>query len=252
MNAKGGDVAIELPNHSVGPVSITNCRNAVLIGGSITVLPSAKAGGADQRAIYVKDCTGTVHIEGVHIRGDVAGSQSDGIAVSAPEAVVQIQNVRIDGLRGGQGGNHADVFQPWGGVREFRIDRLTGSTNYQGLHIFETRGAIGRGTIRNTNIAGTDVGGTDGGGYYIWMDCEDKYPLTLDGVYVKPRPGRPFTQSVWPSATHKECPGVFKSGTVTWPQHPSVTGGVREGAPAAGDFVPVGAVGPAYVSPGYR
>lgn len=252
VNAKGGDVVVKLPSsHSVGPIAITNCRNAVLIGGSITVLPSAEVSGADQRAIYVKDCTGTVHIEGVHIRGDVSGSESDGIAVNAPEAVLQIQNVRVDGMRGGQGGNHADVFQPWGGVREFRIDRLTGSSNYQGLHIFETLGPIGRGVIRNTNIAGSDLN-TDGGGYFIWMDCEDKYPLALEDVYVKPRPGRPFNQSVWPSATHDECPGVFKSGMATWPQHPSVSGGVREGTPAGGDFVPAARVGLDYASPGYR
>ncbi|TFV64669.1 hypothetical protein E4P41_00010 [Geodermatophilus sp. DF01-2] len=252
VNGRGGDVYVQLsPDHPVGPIAITDCRNAVVIGGHITVLPSATVNGADQRAIYVRNCTGTVHIEGVHIDGAVSGAQSDGIAVNAPKAVLQIQNVRVDGLRGGASGNHADVFQPWGGVREFRIDRLSGSSNFQGLHIFENRGEIGRGIIRNTDIAGTDVKPIDKGGYYIWTDCDDDYPLLLDNVYVTPRPGRPFSQSVWPSVTHKECPAKVSEGMATWPADDSITGGVHEGRPSSGAFVPAGTVGLGYTSPGY-
>ncbi|OMQ16693.1 hypothetical protein A7K94_0200730 [Modestobacter sp. VKM Ac-2676] len=178
------------PDHPVGPIMIADCRNAVIIGGSIRALPSAKVNGADQRAIYVRNCTGTVHIEGVHIDGAVSGAQTDGIAANSPKAVLQIQNVRVDGLRGGSTGNHSDVFQPWGGLLEYRIDRLTGSSNFQGLHVFENTGPIGRGTIRNTNIVGTNDGTVDKGGYYLWTDCDDNYPLQLDGVYVAP-PARP-------------------------------------------------------------
>ncbi|TFV63935.1 hypothetical protein E4P41_02905 [Geodermatophilus sp. DF01-2] len=253
VSGRGGDVYIKLsPDHPVGPIAITDCRNAVVIGGEIKVLPSATVNGYDQRAIYVRNCTGTVHIEGVRIDGAVAGAQSDGIAVNAPKAVLQIQNVRVDGLRGGASGNHADVFQPWGGVREFRIDRLSGSSNFQGLHIFENRGEIGRGIIQNTNIVGTNDAPIDKGGYYIWTDCDDDYPLLLDNVYVTPRPGRPFSQSVWPSVTHKECPATVANGVATWPRDPSITGEVREGRPATGDFVPAGSVGLNYTSPGYR
>jgi hypothetical protein len=253
ISARGGDVLVQLaPDHSVGPIAITNCRNAVVIGGDITVLPSATAGGADQRAIYVKNCTGTVHIEGVHIDGAVSGSQSDGIAVNAPQAVVQIQNVRMDGLKGGHSGNHADVFQPWGGVKEFRIDRLSGSTNYQGLHIFEVLGQIGGGTIRNADISSSEAGPVDKGGYYIWMDCKDGYPLQLQDVYVQGRSGRSFGQSIWPSVSHPTCPSVIKDGVATWPSNPSLTGGVHEGSPVGGDFVPAGSVGLGYASPGYR
>jgi hypothetical protein len=252
IDGRGGDVLVKLPAHSVGPVTITNCRNAVLIGGRITVLPSATVGGADQRGIYVRNCTGTVHIEGVHIEGNVAGSQADGIAVNAPRALVQIQNVRVDGMRGGMSGNHADVFQPWGGVREFRIDRLTGSTNYQGLHIFENLGAIGAGTIRNTNIASSEVGPVDKGGYFLWMDCSDGFPLAMDNVYVAGREGRSLGQSVWPPTSHSGCPAQIAGGLATWPGNRGLSGGVREGRPASGDFVPLGSVGLSYVSPGYR
>lgn len=253
VDGRGGDVRIVLsPTRPVGPVAITNCRNAVLIGGQITVLPTSQVAGADQRAIYVRNCTGTVHIEGVYIDGNVAGSEADGIAVNAPEAVVQIQNVRIEGLRGGYSSNHADVFQPWGGVREFRIDRLSGSSNYQGLQIFQTLGAIGGGTVRNTDITGSDVGPVDKGGYYLWMDCSDRYPLVLDNVYVAGRKGRPFGQSIWPPVSDPECPATITGGMATWPGNRALSGGVREGQPAAGDFVAPGSVGVGYRSPGYR
>ncbi|MCZ2836034.1 hypothetical protein [Modestobacter sp. VKM Ac-2985] len=253
VSGRGGDVLIQLPtDRAVGPITIADCRNAVIIGGSIRALPSAKVGGYDQRAIYVRNCTGTVHIEGVHIDGAVSGAQTDGIAANSPKAVLQIQNVRVDGLRGGSTGNHADVFQPWGGLLEYRIDRLTGSSNFQGLHVFENKGAIGRGTIRNTNIVGTNDAPVDKGGYYLWTDCDDNYPLVLDSVYVAPRPGRPFTQSVWPSVTHKECPAKVANGVATWPMDSSITGGVNEGRPSSGDFVPAGSVGQSYTSPGYR
>ncbi|MCZ2813413.1 MULTISPECIES: hypothetical protein [unclassified Modestobacter] len=253
VSGRGGDVLIKLPtDRAVGPITIADCRNAVIIGGSIRALPSAKVAGHDQRAIYVRNCTGTVHIEGVHIDGAVSGAQTDGIAANAPKAILQIQNVRVDGLRGMSTGNHADVFQPWGGLREYRIDRLTGSSNFQGLHIFENTGPIGSGVIRNTNISGHNDAPVDKGGYYIWTDCNDDYPIMLDGVYVAPRPGRPFGQSVWPSVTHKTCAANVANGVATWPKDSMITGSVREGRPSSGDFVPAGSVGRSYTSPGYR
>ncbi|WP_036335377.1 hypothetical protein, partial [Modestobacter caceresii] len=106
VSGRGGDVLIKLPtDRAVGPITIADCRNAVIIGGSIKALPSAKVAGHDQRAIYVRNCTGTVHIEGVHINGAVTGAQTDGIAANAPRAILQIQNVRVDGLRGMSTGN---------------------------------------------------------------------------------------------------------------------------------------------------
>jgi hypothetical protein len=250
VDGGGSDVRIKLPAKPVGPITIRNCRNAVLIGGSIKVLPSSRVGGADQRAIYVKNCTGTVHIEGVLINGNVAGSEADGIAVNAPKAVVQMQNLRVVGLRGSHSGNHADVFQPWGGVREYRIDRLTGSTNYQGLTVKPASNSIGKGTIRNANVFSSGVTPVDKGGYFFWMDCNG-HPLTLDKVYVSPREGRSFGQSVWPNATHPSCPNSVSDGVASWSESPKTAGTIRQGTPSGGDHVPASAVGIGYVSPGY-
>ena len=108
-------------------------RNVVLIGGHITVPPGATS-QAQQRAIYIKDPTGTVHIEGVKIDNS-GGSQFDGIAVAAPLATLQLENLRITGISGSLKTLHADIFQPWGGAKEIRIDHLTGTSDYQGLQI---------------------------------------------------------------------------------------------------------------------
>ncbi|RZU34110.1 hypothetical protein [Blastococcus saxobsidens] len=252
VSGKGGDVLVQLPpDRAVAPIIIANCRNAVVMGGRIDVLPTARPDGNDQRAIYVHKCTGTVHIEGVLINGNVSGSQADGIAVNAPDALVQIQNVRMEGLRGTYSVNHADVFQPWGGVREFRIDRLTGSTNYQGIQVRRDLGAIGRGTIRNANVSSSGVTPTDRGGQFIRVECNG-YPLALDNVYVAGREGRSFGTSVWPQSDDRSCPAVIQGGVASWPSASNIAGGVRQGSPAAGDFVPAGTVGLGYVSPGYR
>ena len=252
VGAKGADVRIELdPSRPVGPITIANCRNAVIMGGQINVLPTARIGPDDQRAIYVHKCTGTVHIEGVLINGDVAGSQADGIAVNAPEATVQIQNVRMNALRGTYTVNHADVFQPWGGVKEYRIDRLTGSTNYQGIQVRQDLGAIGKGTIRNANVGSSEVNPIERGGQFIRIDC-NTYPLSLEGVYINPRSGRPMDYSVWPQTDDKSCPASISNGVVSWPKIGNLSGTVTQGRPSAGDFVPAGTVGIGYTSPGYR
>ncbi|MCZ2858453.1 hypothetical protein [Blastococcus sp. VKM Ac-2987] len=252
VGARGGDVRIELdPSRPVAPITIANCRNAVIMGGQINVLPTARIGTDDQRAIYVHKCTGTVHIEGVLINGNVNGSQADGIAVNAPEATVQIQNVRMEALRGTYSVNHADVFQPWGGVKEYRIDRLSGTTNYQGIQVRQDLGAIGKGTIRNANVGSSGVTPIERGGQFIRIDC-NTYPLALENVYIDPRSGRDMGYSVWPQTDDRGCPAKISNGVVSWPSIGNLSGTLRQGKPASGDFVPAGTVGRGYVSPGYR
>ncbi|MGY1827521.1 MULTISPECIES: hypothetical protein [unclassified Blastococcus] len=252
IGARNGDVLIKLPaDRPAGPITIANCRNAVIMGGQITVAPTARFGNDDQRAIYVHKCTGTVHIEGVLINGNVPGSQADGIAVNAPEATVQIQNVRMEALRGTYSVNHADVFQPWGGVREYRIDRLSGTTNYQGIQVRQDLGAIGKGTIRNTNVGSSGVTPVERGGQFIRIDC-NTYPLALENVFIDPRVGRDMGYSVWPQTDDRSCPAKISNGVVSWPSIGNLSGTLTQGKPASGDFVPAGSVGIGYVSPGYR
>jgi hypothetical protein len=111
-------------------------------------------------------------------------------------------------------------------------------------------GPIGRGTITNANIASSEIGPVDKGGNFIWLDC-NAYPLTLDNVYIAGRSGRSFGTSVWPTPDTSGCGAVVSGGVASWPGYTSLSGGVRDGRPPAGDFVPAGSVGLGYASPGY-
>ena len=165
------DYIVVMPSSTkLGGTSIDGGRNVVIVGGHLTVppqlLPTADA-DRQRRALYVKDTAGTVHIEGLLIDGS-GGGQSDGIAISAPDAIVQVQNTRIVGLRGGESTWHADLIQPWGGVKELRVDRLTGSSTYQGLHIAPDLKPIGGSTLSRVNLSSAE-GPLDRGGYMLWM-----------------------------------------------------------------------------------
>jgi hypothetical protein len=253
VDCGGGDARIQLPATPVSPVKITGCRNVVMLGGTIRVLPVSRLGGEDQRAIYVEGCTGTVHIEGVLIDGDVNGSEADGITASAPSAVLQVENVRVQGLRGSVDGNHADVIQAWGGVAALRVDRLTGESNYQGIQTKADTATSGPMIFRNVNVRGHTKATTAKGGWLFWAgegNAKDAQPVTLDRFYIEPRAGRTLSASVWDSAPAVTAAGG-KGAAVELKPTENVKGVIVGGPPPGGDFVPAGVAGPGYRSPGY-
>lgn len=243
INAGGNDVLVKLPKTPTGPINLTNCHNVVIMGGQIN-LPPNSGPGADMRGIYVNGCTGTVHIEGVLINGDIATAEGDGIAIKAPQAIVQIENVRINKLYGGYNTathNHSDIIQPWGGVKELRVENLTGSSNYQGFQINDDQGHIGKVTIKNTNIGDSGVPSADGkGGYYLWLKCGTGTSYNFENFYLNPRSGRSLSSSIWDGG----C-GLNVSNTVA--TFSNATGSVIGGKPTV-DFAPAN-VGVSYVSP---
>lgn len=249
INGGGGDMLIKLPSSPTGPINITNCRNAVLIGGQINIPPNSGP-GTDQRGIYITGCTGTVHIEGVYINGDIATAEGDGVAINAPNAIVQLQNMRIYKLYGGfntASHNHSDIVQPWGGVKELRIDYMTGSSNYQGFQINDDINHIGKVTIKNTNIGDSGVAPPDGkGGYYLWVKCGTGTTYSFSNFYVQPRSGKSLGSSLWDGG----CGLSASSSSATY-TNGAVSGSITGGKPAAGDFVPAGSAGIGYSSPGY-
>jgi hypothetical protein len=251
-------VIVMPPFVKVGGTSIDGGHNIVLIGGQTTVppalLPTADA-ERQRRGLYFTGATGTVHVEGVQIDGS-GGGEADGIALNTPDAIVQLQNVRIVNLHGTEQSVHSDIVQPCGGVKELRIDRMTGSSAYQGLQIGRDLGPIGKVTISRTNLAQTEEGRLDSGnGYVLWLTsgatgCEAT-PTTLSDVYVQPRSGNQFERTIWPSPINNHpCAARIQSGFADWPSLPAITGGVHAGTPPGGDFVPAGAAGIGYVSPG--
>jgi hypothetical protein len=252
--AAGRDYVLRLPpGRKVGGTFVEGGRNVVVIGGHVTV-PQGTPSDRERRGLYFKGQTGIVHVEGVLIDGSARG-EGDGIAINAPQAIVQIENVRIVDLHGSEPGTHADVVQPWGGVKVLRIDRLTGSSRFQGLQLPIDQGPIGAAFVRFADLhALAPEASGQGGGDMLWLTREgtcNGYAVALDHVYVTPRPGRSLGNSVWPSlADGSPCAGFEHDGVVSWPGLP-VRGEVVAGAPPGGDYVTSASVGERYRSPGY-
>ncbi len=256
------DYIVKLPRtKKVGSTILVGGRNIVIIGGYITLPVTAdKSNGAMSRGIYIKNNTGVVHIEGVLIDGS-GGGMSDGVDIDAPLSTVQIENVRVEGIYGYFDQFHADVVQPFGGVKDLRIDKLTGYTAYQGLTLDVDLGPIGSAEISRVNLValGDQIWGRhNNSGYLLWLnrapDCKVAYPIQLHQVYVQPRRGTALASAVWPPMTSQTaCPAAVSDddAEARFPGLP-VKGRVHKGLPPQGDFVPPGVAGLNYVSPGYR
>lgn len=258
-----------------GGIMIEGGRNVVIIGGHIKMPRSVNTASADQyrRAIYIKNNQGTVHLEGLTIEGD-GYTNFDGIAISSPQSIVQVQNMRIVDLFGTNKksttlahdtGFHADIIQPFGGVKALRVDKLTGSSHYQGLQLATSYDPIGRVDLSRVNISSLGEQTKMSGGQLLWLissnsgfDCRDQFPMTLDQVYLQGRnPGYGFGHTVYPIRNQVDQNGVNCAAVenaakteITFPNLP-VTGKVLAGPPAAGDFVPANVSGLNYLSPGY-
>jgi hypothetical protein len=150
------DYIVKLPQGGLdGTLEIDGGHNVILIGGAITVPATADQtdNGADDTdtALYVRGSTGTVHIEGVLI--DAASDvMFDGIDVDAPQATVDVENVRVRGVYGSYPAEHADVIQTWGGAKALRVDHLTADGDYQGLQIAPDLGSVGFADLRNVDL----------------------------------------------------------------------------------------------------
>jgi hypothetical protein len=219
---------------SSGNLSITGGRNVVLIGGHITV-PWRGAWPVDgnlRRGLYLKHWTGTMHVEGLLIDGEDLAEAID-VDTRTLGATLQIQNVRVGYVHGRpeesacytcSGVHHPDIIQNWGGPTYYRIDRLTGSTNYQGLMMQPTQ--YGYPTVladfRNMNLVGD-------GGYLIFRTSSG----TDDYVF----------RNAW---FHKTTGSKY-----AYPESDPEWSGFSKGVPPGGDFVPAGVAGMNYVSPGY-
>ena len=256
------DYVIQLPKtRKLGATVIEGGRNVVIMGGYITVPPTSdNADAAQASAIYIKDNVGVVHIEGVLIDASGRG-MSDGIDIASPRAVVQIENVRVDGVFGFHNQFHAHVIKPFGGVAALRVDKLTGYSGYQGLTLDTELGPIGSADISRVNLVAIRKqvwGPNNNGGQMIWMtrepQCQTTYPVRFGEVYLAPRAGTPLAKAVWPMAAGgSACPATTTGddAEVAFPALP-VAGTVERGLPPKGDFVPEGVAGVGYASPGYQ
>ncbi len=252
-----------------GVLEIKGGRNIRIFGGYISV---AKPGpniiiwdGDNARKGRV------VHLEGLLIDGS-SGAQSDGIKIKAPRAIVQIVNSRIVGLKGSRSGLHADVIQPFGGVKVLRIDGLTASSRYNGLYLRRENNPlgpkIGRIRIHHTNVFGYWNGSSrnpsetirgisigtqpnDPSNDGASINCRLTAKVILRGLFVKPA-RKSAGQFVYPHDGMRSagCPAKRSADgrTLRWPAlREYVDGVVRIGAPRGGDFVPRSTVGLNYL-----
>ena len=254
----------------VGRVQIFNCHNVVSIGGWNTVPPAYLANGqvdtsngANSRILEVSAATGTVHIEG--LLGDASGgAMSDGLVFNSPQATVQIENVRIDGIYGYADMFHADCIQPFGGVKAIRVYNFTCNTGYQGLSIWPVASSPAgwSADIERANIKsiGPVMWGThNDGGFLYWpcasTSCTNIAITALTDVYLQPRAGASFSTTVYSTAAGAlaHTPSVNLTANPNIITFPGLTivGHVSLGPPPGGDFVPAGVAGVSYVSPGY-
>ena len=99
-------------------LSIDGGRNVVVIGGTVDVGYGYKSysGERVKRAAYLRNSTGTVHIEGVRFMSASTQKLTEGFNVSLPGSSLRLFNIRITSpLIGSQSGNHADALQTWAG-----------------------------------------------------------------------------------------------------------------------------------------
>jgi hypothetical protein len=238
---------------AVGGVVLEGGHNVVAIGGHITVpWAGASPGPYARRALYLKNQTGTVHVEGLLIDNQ-GGDLGEGIQIAAQNAVVQIENVRITDIHArdevGFTDGHPDIIQPMGGYRELRVDHLTGRSDYQGFFLKAESGwSLGKTDLRSINLIALATAH-----YLFWQELATT-PVTLTGFWMDvSRSKYPLGWSVYPDLGKPlgRQATLSSDGSYVYWKTSSITGVIRKGAPSGGDFVPIGVAGTSYVSPGY-
>jgi hypothetical protein len=222
-----------------------------MIGGSIRIPRLSSPSASELRGLMVSGSTGTVHIEGVRIAPLAGAICNEGIDIAAPHAVVQIQNCRIGPITRPDI-QHNDIVQTWGGVRELRIDHLTGLSNYQGLTLKGDNGTTMRNAIiRNVNIDATNI--PPNYQQYLWFEPGTGTGAALtDEVYLNLPSFQALRSAVWPQWNSTSAPcTVLSNGWLQRPAKAKLVGIVKPGKPVGGDFVPGGRAGVGYISPGY-
>ena len=279
------DYVLKLGHRKTG-LGVTGGRNVVIMGGRITCQDIVDSNLSRGRGIEVWDNKGTVHIEGVLFE-----NCGTGIAVSAPEAVLQVQNCRFE-----------DIDSPWqldASGRDPDLARPQGDP-----HRPADRGLLVEGTSldeRQRDAATEDrpaehqlppvhPGRIDSGrASYLHLAHELRHPLHLqqllerDGLVAELLPpeaaGRmghvrqSRRDEPVPPLPHHRLRRSDASTSRRRAEHEALTDdnrGRRQGdaierlntpslagerwhwgRPGAGDFVPAGVAGSAYLSPGY-
>lgn len=207
----------------------------------------------EQAGLQFQNVTGTAFVEGMLIHGRYG---RDGIRVAAggSDTTLIVQNSRIVDRMAGPTGYHADVIQPFGGIKALKVDRLTGGGDYQGQMWKQEPGTtFGPTDFRRVNFRAVAPQRQ----YMInFVMSSPTQPVALSEVYNESAPtfvGGDFCRAQVPARAATCRTDDSGRAYVTWSDTPiDVDGRVTEGPPPGGDFVPEGSTGLGYVSPGYR
>lgn len=243
-------------------LTLSGGRNIVLIGGEINIPNQGDNPSiASRTGLKIKNSTGTVHIEGLLIRGD---DLSEGIQLECKQAHVRLQNIRVENMHArdqvGFSDNHPDLVQPYGGYASLKVDGFTASTPYQGVFLKpdNNTGPLGPTVLKRVNIKGDPTANYGA----LWLENRAGWgSLTLDQFFYKVPSAKTLGKSVWPDVDNP-ANAVSDRAVITtvggvqrasWPQmtEPVVTGYVSAGDPPGGDFVKQNTAGVNYTSPGY-
>ncbi len=231
-------------------------RNVVVVGGHVRIDEVGNLSSyQDNTAIKVRfgDPAGTVHLEGLLVDGRYV---ADGIAIATGRSV-QIENVRIERAYDDIKGAHADCVQVQRGAGNLRIDRLTCSTERQGVFLGDHGGPIASVDLRRVDLYGAP------GKHLLWQTTPSYSVAMSDvrlGIAADFKAWAPFGYWVYPQRDGRTYAGhidkrrravVSRDGTRLWFVGSRISGVVRKGRAVVGEFVPAGVAGTGYASPGY-
>ncbi|WP_027005102.1 hypothetical protein [Conexibacter woesei] len=195
------DYRVVLPRTPVrvaGGLTIAGGRNVVVRGGQVVVpwQGARPASGSTRRGLFLTGQTGTVHVEGLRLSGDLG----DGIDLDERlGATVQLENIRVDRVTARDtkkfSDTHPDVVQSWAGPKVLRIDRLSAATDYQGFFLLPDQFA--KGTTARVDLRHVDLVGSRTSAYLLWRDRAAA--VTLRDVRLTSPGARPVYQTMWPT-----------------------------------------------------
>ncbi len=233
------DYNIVLPSTTrVGPVQIDGGRNITIIGGALR-----NNGASGPALLYFTDYGSggaadpgrIIHV--AHVSEDLSGgSQRDAIALQTPSAIVELEDIHVVGVHGAGIQNHSDMVQNYSAVRELRVDRFTGESDYQGFFIRPQEGAIGKVTLRRVNLQ-LDHNSIDAYSQLLFLTNPDGStdPISFDQVYVdNTRAGQTAQAAVYPDATATHASTFDQQ--ISFPGYPQLHGTIDPGTPPNGNF----------------
>jgi hypothetical protein len=192
----GKDYIVRLPAvvalNAPGGLVIEGGRNVVLVGGQINIpLGLRDQRWTQRRGLLLKNQTGTIHVEGVRLTGDLV----EGIDLEEMYgAVVQLRNINVGVLHARDEvnftDNHPDILQTWAGPRILRVDGLTGISDYQGIFI-SPKDVGSQPPPKLISLNRINITGTHTARYLLWENGNTF--LQISDVWVAPNPLKPYS-----------------------------------------------------------